>query len=98
MQPYTENRSAERFSLSYQVELENGKGLTRNISKTGVYFETSIFYSVGSVLQFSIQLQKLDKEVNRLRCHGRVIRTDKHTQKWGVAVNYLTLGFEYSDV
>jgi hypothetical protein len=98
MQTTYENRSAERFSLTYEVEFENGTGFTRNISKTGVYFETSSFHNVGSIVQFSIQLHKLNKEINRLRCHGRVIRTDQNAHQWGIAVNYLTLGFEYTDV
>lgn len=96
MNIFSEQRNAERFAIAYEVQLEDGNGVTRDLSSTGVYFTTSNYLEVGYVLQFYILLQKIGKSINRLRCEGQVIRTDESSQEWGIAVHLLTFGFEYS--
>jgi PilZ domain-containing protein len=51
---FEERRSAERFKLVLPVQLNNGTGTTRDISTSGISFETKVIHSVGDPIQLSV--------------------------------------------
>ncbi len=82
-----ERRRAERFKGTIPVELKEGRGLTRDFSADGVYFETDQPLDVGEQLDFTMQLEHADPHNPlRLRCRGDVLRVEPGLAKIGVAV------------
>ncbi|MBV5298104.1 MAG: hypothetical protein JZU64_08205 [Rhodoferax sp.] len=62
--PSTENsgqsktlRLADRFDTELPIELDGIPGLTKNISATGIYFESQINQAPGSVVQFVVDVE-----------------------------------------
>ncbi len=83
----SERRRAERFKGAIPVELKEGRGLTRDFSTDGVYFETDQPLDVGERLDFTIWLEHASpNNPLRLRCQGEVVRTETGLEKRGVAV------------
>jgi hypothetical protein len=85
----TERRMARRYDLSLPVnvrmpisrELRAHNGQTRDISTRGVYFTMSSELALGTEVDFTLTLPA---EITRgaavfVRAHGRVVRTDKHS-------------------
>jgi hypothetical protein len=69
------------------VELQNGNGITRDVSVSGVFFETDLSISAGTGIIFSIILEHVDPAGPiRLHCHGEVVRVERVHDKFGVAV------------
>lgn len=91
-----DQRTAQRFASVYRVELDQGTGLTVNLSTNGVYFITQAAIETGQSLCFCIVLEKIGALVSRLRCEGQVVRTDNLTLQCGVAVQFSDFGFEYA--
>jgi len=70
------------------------QGLTRNISATGIYFETEIAAEPGSRVHFSIEMH-VHGEKQKLLYDGEVIRVDHQNGMLGIATK-LTVSF-FSD-
>jgi len=88
MAQYTNPRGAERFKVKLPVHLEDGTGITRDVSRTGVYFYTDRTISPGNWLDFLLELQfALPDEPVRLHCSGKVVRVEAAGKKNGVAVS-----------
>jgi hypothetical protein len=79
-------REAPRFKGDVPVLTEGGEGVTRDLSGSGIFFETDGSFSTGQPIEFSIILEHLypDRPV-RLQCKGSVVRVEKKGQKVGVA-------------
>jgi hypothetical protein len=79
-------RRDQRHQGKLQVELESGKGITRDFSGSGVYFETDRAFNIGQIIEFSIVLEHIDPERPvRLKCMGEIVRVEENDQKIGVA-------------
>jgi hypothetical protein len=82
-----EQRATPRFRGALHVIAECGcKGMTRNLSSTGVFFETDGSLSPGQSIEFSIVLDHLypDRSVC-LKCKGMIARVEENGQKICVA-------------
>lgn len=86
-----ENRSAGRYPTFCTVELDSGTGVTRNLSTTGVCFTTDKAIEPDQMVRCFIPMNRTGRNMTRLRCEGRVVRTDKSEEGWEVAVNFTTL-------
>ncbi|MGZ5008149.1 MAG: PilZ domain-containing protein [Methylobacter sp.] len=86
-----EKRSAGRYPTFCMVELDSGTGLTRNLSTTGVCFTTDTPIELNLMLRCFILMQKMGRNMTRLRCEGKVVRADKFADGWEIAVNFTTL-------
>ncbi|MGZ8240449.1 MAG: PilZ domain-containing protein [Methylobacter sp.] len=86
-----ENRLAGRYPTFYTVELDSGTGVTRDLSTAGVCFTTANEIESDSMLRCFILMQKMGKNMTRIRCEGRVVRVNKSADGWEVAVNFTTL-------
>ena len=86
-----ERRNEERILVTYPVTLEHGKGFTRNVSGSGVFFECSskqTGLTPGAVISFSMQLDDSCRgalRVNKVSAQGEVIRVEQRAEKVGVA-------------
>jgi len=92
---FTDRRQARRYRIAVPVELDHGTGLTRDISTSGVFFETDQSCSVGTTLSFSLVLEHADpRGPMRLHCRGEVVRVEQKEGKVGVAVCFTSYRFD----
>jgi hypothetical protein len=86
---FTERRRAGRFPIAIPVELERGTGVTRDVSLSGVFFETDQFVVLGQPIRLTLVLERASpSQPVRLQCEGRVVRVERHQPelRLGVAV------------
>lgn len=86
-----ENRLAGRYPTFCTVELDSGRGVTRDLSTRGVCFVTDKAIEPDLMLRCFIPMQKQGRNLTRLRCEGRVVRSNKLDHGWEVAVHFTTL-------
>jgi len=81
-----DQREAPRFPGAVPVITESGKGITRDLSGSGIFFETDGSFSPGQTIEFSLVLEHLypDRPVC-LKCKGAIVRIENSGQKIGVA-------------
>ena len=80
-------RGAARVAVALPVELENGKGVTRDVSASGVFLRMDTGVSLGAAISLSLRLEHADpRGPFVLRCQGRVVRVEPGDSAWGVAV------------
>jgi hypothetical protein len=90
-----ERRQAERSQVALPVQLEDGVGVTRDVSAAGVFFETERVLAVGTAIRLSLLLEHADPEGPlRLHCQGHVVRVEPGPGKVGVAVAITSYAFE----
>lgn len=82
-----EQRINERFNLCCLVSFREGRGWSRDISTTGIYFSTKRALKESEMIQFTIHL---NQEPN-VQCDGKVVRTEQRTDGYGVAVQFTEL-------
>lgn len=87
MDDYTHKRSAKRTKLAVPVVLEDGVGITRDISMSGVYMKTAQPYNPGDRVKFTLELEYAIPEGPKLFTYvGRIVRVEKlGTDEYGVA-------------
>lgn len=78
-------RSAERLLSELPIEINGDRGTTKNISATGVYFETTASQEPGSKVNFSVEVT-INGEKIKMVCSGDVVRVDRNNDKVGIAV------------
>lgn len=78
-------RKAPRLPIRLPVELEHGKGWTRDVSASGVYFETMEPFAPGAPIRFSLVLTYASPTVLRLECKGRIVRVERGEGRIGIA-------------
>ena len=82
-EPRREDRIRER--LPVEVFNDDGKGVTRDISSAGVFFETNKNYEIGSAITLTIDFDSDPKA--RISCVGTIVRVENRGSKVGVAVH-----------
>jgi hypothetical protein len=82
-----DRRKALRIPVALRVELQEGTGVTRDLSACGVFFETDCVFALGEDIQFAIILEHIDPcRPLRLQCRGQVVRVEQRGDTMGVAV------------
>ena len=90
-----EGRREPRHRGKLPVELESGKGVTRDFSGSGVFFETDRSFTPGQPIEFTLVLEHIDPERPvRLRCKGEIVRVEESGEKIGVAAAINSYTFE----
>lgn len=82
-----EQRASERFELCCLVSFRDGRCWSKNISATGIYFSTKKALKESEMIQLTIHL---NQGVN-VPCEGKVVRTERRIDDYGVAVQYTAL-------
>lgn len=88
-------RGSDRFDTELPVDMNGVGGLTRNISATGVYFETGASHEPGSRVHFTIEMM-IQGQKRKLVCDGEVVRVDHKGATVGIAARLVESFF--SDV
>ena len=87
-------RSEERVPVMRPVRLYRGTGITRNVSASGVFFETDLNYAPGSEINFSIGLDGPRGEKMVLKCQGQIVRVERRDGKVGIAAKIVASTLE----
>jgi hypothetical protein len=84
-----ENRQEERVQAALRVDLgNNAVGITRDVSASGVFFETDASYDRGSAISFAVDIDTPSGPVV-FCCKGEIVRIERRDGKLGVAVKLL---------
>ena len=79
-------RDAARVKTGLPVLVDfGGSGVTRDVSPTGVFFESDVGYAVDSTIHFVIEFRAPAGSM-RMDCSGIITRVEKQGKKVGVAV------------
>ena len=90
-----EQRKETRYRGMLPVETEGTRGLTRDFSTSGVFFETDKSFTPGQIIEFSINLEHVDLSGPlRLKCVGEIVRVEENGQKIGVAASISSYNIE----
>jgi hypothetical protein len=91
----SEKKRATRHPGAAPIELDDAKGIIRDFSSTGIFFETEKSFTQGQSIDFMIVLENVDPErLVRVKCRGEIIRMEETGQKIGVAVSISSYHFE----
>ena len=64
------------FGSGFAIDMRRiGRGRAKNLSATGVYFETDKACDIGSKIHFSIELDGPNGK-SMLRCSGTIVRSE----------------------
>ena len=86
-------RTEAREGAALTLHLDDGmSGMTRDVSTSGVYFESDADQAVGSVIDFTIDFDTPSGPLH-LKCHGEVVRTERRGSRIGAAVKILQSRF-----
>ena len=91
-----ERRLSTRYPASLVVEMEDGKGVTRNVSASGVYLETREQPTMGAPIHFTLILEHATPAPIRLACVGSVVRVEPRENGFGVALAITSHGIDSS--
>lgn len=89
-----EHRIEPREQLGLPLQLGGGgKGLTRDISASGLFFETDSEQRVGGLIDFEIELDTPGGPM-KLKAQGQIVRIELQAGKTGVGVKLLASRLE----
>lgn len=94
--PGRSRRAADRVASELQVEINGAIGLTRNLSATGVYLETTVDQVPGSRVHFVVEVV-VKGELLKMVCAGEVTRVEHKPGTVGVAVKLTSSFFTDTD-
>jgi len=81
-------RREERLNAQLPVTLSDAHGITRDISASGMFFETDAEYTVGSPIELLLNLDMPWGKV-KCSCRGKIVRLEPHNHKIGIAVQFM---------
>ena len=86
MSNYPHKRGAQRTKVEVPVVLENGKGVTRDISTTGIFLKTTQAFQPGDQVRLTLELEyAVPDGPMQFTCVGRVVRVEKLGEEYGIA-------------
>jgi len=74
-------RREERVATSLPLTMVEGKGVARNVSASGIYFETDAQLTEGSPLSFTVEFEDSPGGPLRAQCVARVVRVERRDGK-----------------
>jgi len=80
-----DKRREERVQASLPVALATASGVTRDVSATGIFFETEAEYAKGNTIELAVELNTPAGKM-QLKCQGVIVRIEHHESRVGVAV------------
>ena len=92
----SERRRARRYRVAVPVELDGlGAGQTRDVSTTGVFFDTEETLMPGAAIRYSLVLEHSEPDSPvRLFCEGDVVRVERRSERLGVAATITVFRLE----
>ena len=95
-----DRRRQERVAVALPVTLKEGRGIARNVSGSGVYFECSSRPAnliPGAVINFFLELDDPRGgalRLNKVSAQGEILRVEPQAGKVGVAAAIKAYKFE----
>ena len=81
-----EKRSSQRLQVEIPVYIGQEETITRDVSCSGIYFQTDQSFIEGDDLNFSLELiYALPGKQIKLGCQGEAVRIEKRGEKFGIA-------------
>jgi hypothetical protein len=87
-------RADERFEGDLTIKLDQGEGVMRNVSASGVYFVADVDLKPGEAVQFTLEFSGLQIGVVSARCEARVVRVEPQGTLKGVGAAFESIQFE----
>jgi hypothetical protein len=89
-------RQQERFATELKLKLDEGFGLVRNVSASGVYFLTDIALRVGQSVMLRLEFENFPGGPISVDCIARIVRVEDQgaTKGFGAAIS----SFEFSRI
>ena len=86
-------RRDERFESDLKITLVQGDGVVRNVSASGVYFETHANLKHGDALRFTIEF--LGEQIGAVlaHCEARVVRVESRNGLNGIGAVFDSIEF-----
>ncbi len=69
-------RREQRFNSALDVFFDGGSGVSRNVSPSGIYFETEAPLAPGALVSFMIDYATPDGTPLRMRCDAHIVRVE----------------------
>lgn len=80
--------------MALPVELEEGTGITRDLSLSGIFFETEQPFSPKEPISFTLVFEGRSwRRSIRLECEGQVVRVEPSNGKVGIAATISSYRF-----
>lgn len=87
-------RKEERFKTELAVKLEGGaEGIARNVSASGIFFETRAALREGRPVKFSLEFRDFPGGPIEVTCSARVMRVEE--QEGGRGIGAAIERFEF---
>ena len=86
-------RRDERFDSDLRIKLDQGDGLMRNVSASGIFFVTDMDLKAGDSLRFTLEFSGLQIGVVSARCEARVIRVEPQGALKGIGAAFESIEF-----
>ena len=83
-----EKRSGERVCTALPVRLGAATGMTRDVSASGIFFETEAADAMGDLISFTVEFDT-PRGKRMLKCKGDVVRIEPRDARIGVAVKII---------
>ena len=84
-----EQRKEERVRAALRVQLaDNRVGVTRDVSASGIFFETLASYAAENPISFTIEIPGPAGSM-LLTCRAEIIRVERRDAQLGIAAKFL---------
>ena len=80
-----ERRRALRVFVKLPIMLDGGKGVTRDVNASGVYFESDVECVAGSDIRFSMEFDNPGFPKMTWDCKGVIMRVEHQRGRAGIA-------------
>ena len=75
------------MAAALPLDLGGAAGVARDVSASGMFFETDASYAIGSSISIALALDTPWGKV-MVKCQGKIVRVESHDRKVGVAVQF----------
>ena len=81
-------RKEQRFDTELTVSMEGGgEGVARNVSASGIFFETDVALQTGQPVKFTLQFQDFPSGPLEVNCSARIVRVVEQGARRGVGAS-----------
>jgi PilZ domain-containing protein len=93
-----DRRRAWRYPVILEVAVGNHIAISRDVSASGIYFETDAWLAPGQTFSFAFTLERVYPDVRLdLECAGTIVRVERRKGRFGVAATIDSWSFEPRD-
>jgi len=83
---HDEKRSSQRLQVEIPVCIGQEETISRDVSCSGIYFQTDQSFIEGDDLNFTLELiYALPGKQIKLNCQGEAVRIEQRGEKFGIA-------------